>query len=205
VRLAIRAAVAKGHRRDALARFTLPLRAGVVVAVIVVADAVVAAGSGVAGTWGDPRDRQMGEKEIRPAPDAAVLGEDRRRDYLTRERTRRARAWRPVAAILRSSQQRRPQQQQPVVVSARQLRVSLRSPLSLSCTRAGRPLQPSRTHAQTTLHSRVTPGHYARNSRIPLPNSPFGKVGRPSVQAGSPLQRTLRCCPSLGRFRRVLT
>jgi len=71
------------------------------------------------------------EKEIRSVPDAAVLGEDRRRDYLTRERTRRARAWRPVAAILRSSQQRRPQQQQPVVVSARQLRVSLRSPLSV--------------------------------------------------------------------------
>jgi len=75
VRPAIRAAVAKGHRRDAVARFTLPLRAGVVAGAVVVVAAVVADGrSGVTAL-----DRAAGSADGEERNASGRLGESPRR------------------------------------------------------------------------------------------------------------------------------
>lgn len=113
----------------------------------------------------------------------------RRRDYLTRGRTRRARAPRPVAAILRSSQQRRPPA--ATAASGRQCTTAPGAPakvaLSVLHARAHTPAVP----AHTIAHPRVAPCI----TSLPRRPNPRGKPGRTGSQERRRVPPTSRAVP----------
>lgn len=139
------------------------------------------------------------------ARSAGRAGPASRRDYLTRRRTRRARAharrhrWRPSCAPVNSGG--RQQQQQPVVVSARQLRVPPRNSLF--------PLLSARTHTQTHARTIASSRHAVYIARLPRRPNPRGNSTdrlaaerrRPSVP--SVFHLSIYLSRSLARSRRV--